>query len=116
MKTYTGSCHCGNVKFEVTADIKNVISCNCSICFKRGLLLAFVEADQFKLLTDESAQTDYRFHTMKIHHLFCKGCGVEAYGKGNTSDGGQTYAINVRCLEDIDIDTLTVTKFNGKDL
>ncbi len=116
MKTYTGSCHCGKVKFEVTADIKSVISCNCSICYKRGLLLAFVKADQFKLQTDENLQTDYRFHAMKIHHLFCKDCGVEAYGKGNGPDGSATYAVNVRCLDDLDLETLTITPFDGKSL
>jgi len=41
-KTYTGGCHCGEVRFEVTADLSSVVSCNCSICQKRGALWVFV--------------------------------------------------------------------------
>jgi len=39
-KTYTGSCQCGAVRYEVAADIEKVISCNCSRCRRLGSLLA----------------------------------------------------------------------------
>ena len=48
--TYSGGCHCGAVRFETTTDLGKVISCNCSICSLRGLLLTFVPAGQSKLL------------------------------------------------------------------
>ena len=48
-KTYTGGCHCGEVRFEVTADVSNVTACNCSICQKRGALWTFVPAGHFAL-------------------------------------------------------------------
>ena len=50
-KIYTGGCHCGAVRFEVTGSLDKVISCNCSIREKRGLLLIFAAPDQFKLLS-----------------------------------------------------------------
>ena len=41
MQTYEGGCHCGRVRYEVDLAIEQAISCNCSICWSRGLLLAF---------------------------------------------------------------------------
>ena len=48
-KTYTGGCHCGKVRYEATTDLGQVLSCNCSICTKRGLLLSFVPAASMAL-------------------------------------------------------------------
>ncbi|MEY4579146.1 MAG: hypothetical protein RL701_3849, partial [Pseudomonadota bacterium] len=48
-KAYKGSCHCGNVSYEVTTDLAKVMQCNCSICSRSGYLLTFVPAEQFTL-------------------------------------------------------------------
>ena len=75
--TYEGGCHCGQVRYEAKADLGHVITCNCSICQKHGLMLAFIPTDQFKLVSGEEALSDYQFNKMKVHHLFCRRCGVE---------------------------------------
>jgi hypothetical protein len=113
-KTYTGGCHCGKVRYEVTTDLSRVISCNCSICSKKGYLLTFVNADMFTLSSGESALTDYQFNTKNIHHLFCSTCGIESFSHGKGRDGTPMYSINVRCLDDVDVSKLTVTQFDGK--
>lgn len=113
-KTYTGSCHCGDVRYEVKTDLATVISCNCSICSRTGSLLTFVPATQFKLLKGEDALTDYRFNTHVISHVFCKRCGIKSFAKGKMPNGDETRAINVRCLEGLDLDSLTPTKYDGK--
>ncbi len=113
-QTYTGSCHCGAVRYEVDLDLKNAISCNCSICMRTGSLLTFSAADTFKLLSGEEALSDYQFNQKSIHHLFCKTCGVRSFARGKTSDGKPMVAINVRCLEDIDLAELAITPFDGK--
>jgi hypothetical protein len=115
-KTYTGGCHCGAVRYEVTTDMKQVISCNCSICTKRGSLLTFVPIAQLKLLSGHDNVTDYQFASRTIHHLFCKTCGILSYGTGTMPDGTRMASINVRCLDGVDIDALTVTPFDGKSL
>jgi hypothetical protein len=58
--------------------------------------------------------TDYQFNKMKIHHLFCSVCGVEAFGRGENKEGKPTVAINVRSLDDIDLTVLTRMPFDGK--
>ena len=115
-KTYTGSCHCGNVRYEVKADIQGLVSCNCSICGRTGALLTFVPRGQFTLQSGEDKVTDYQFNKKKIHHYFCSTCGIRAYAYGTMPDGTPMAAINVRCLEDFDHDALPVKKFDGKSL
>lgn len=116
MKTYTGSCHCGKFKYEVDTDLEKVIECNCSRCFRLGLILSFVPEEQFRLTAgNESELTEYQFNKKVIHHLFCTVCGVESFAKALNSKNEKTVAINVRCLEDIDLTTLTITPVNGKE-
>ncbi len=33
---YRGSCHCGNVAFEVEGELSGAMACNCSICSCKG--------------------------------------------------------------------------------
>ncbi len=115
MKTYTGGCHCGKVAYEANVNLDSVISCNCSICQKRGMLLTFVSPEQFKLTKGEQkALTDYQFNKKVIHHLFCPDCGVESFATGTTPDGKQMYAVNVRCLEGVDLAALQPRPVDGR--
>ena len=129
MKTYTGGCHCGHVKFEAQIDLENekVIECDCSHCYKKGFVLSFIPASSFKLMLDGevadvlseelSGLTEYLFNKKWIHHMFCSTCGVQAYGHAlEPKSGEQTVAVNLRCVDDLDFSTLSITKFNGKDL
>src|SRR4029078_105870 len=103
LKSYTGGCHCGKVRYQVEADLSGpVISCNCSMCGRTGTLLTFVPAKQFTLLSGEDALTDYQFNKHVIHHLFCKTCGIKSFARGTGRDGQPTVAINVRCLARFD--------------
>lgn len=99
----------------MTADMSQVISCNCSICHKKGYLLTFVPADQLKLLSGEDVLSDYQFNKKNVHHLFCKECGVGAFGRGAMPDGKEMFAINVRCLDGVDISALNLTPVDGKN-
>jgi hypothetical protein len=115
-KTYTGSCHCGQVAYEADADLSQVISCNCSICRKRGAVLAFIAEDSFRLKSGGDALTDYQFNRKVIHHMFCPTCGVGAFARGIRPDGAKMIALNVRCLDGVDLDALKVQKFDGASL
>lgn len=114
MKTYGGGCHCGRVRFEAATDLAQVLSCNCSICTKRGLLPTFVSPQRFKLLSGGGDLANYQFASKNIHHLFCPDCGVEPFARGTAPDGSEMVAINVRCLDDVDLATLTLTAVDGK--
>jgi hypothetical protein len=113
MATHTGGCHCGAVRFEVETDLEKVLVCNCSHCHQKGLVLNFVDKDKFKLLQGRDNLTEYNFNKKSIRHLICKTCGVQSFAEGVTFPKA---CINVRCLDNVELDSLTLTPFNGKDL
>lgn len=115
-KTHAGGCHCGAVRFTVNLALDQAVSCNCSICSKRGTLLAFAPAGAFTLVSGSESLSDYQFAKKVIHHLFCKTCGVSSFARGIAPDGTDTVAINLRCLDDIDLAALPVIQFDGKSL
>ncbi|MDO6706058.1 GFA family protein [Photobacterium sp. 1_MG-2023] len=113
---YRGSCHCGNVAFEVEGELQEVLACNCSICKRKGSLLWFVPRDALHLLTPENAVRTYTFHRHVIRHQFCPTCGIHPYGEGTDPQGRAMAAINVRCLDDVDLEQIPVTYFDGRAL
>ena len=113
-KTYRGGCHCGKVRYEVLTDPTAAIACNCSQCAKHGLWLTFASPDQFNLISGQDALADYLFNKKVIHHLFCSNCGVESFAQGQKPDGSAHVAINVRCLEGVDLAALKTMPFDGR--
>jgi hypothetical protein len=113
-RTFMGGCHCGQVRYEVTTDLTPVIACNCSICTKHGLLLTFVTPENFALRAGGEDLVDYQFYKKVIHHQFCPVCGVESFARGTKPDGTPMIAINVRCLDGLDISTLEPVPFDGR--
>ena len=116
-KTYAGGCHCGKVRFEATTDPAGAIACNCSICQKHGLMLTFVGEPQFKLLSGEGELGEYKFNTHAIHHRFCRSCGVETFARGQPPGAPEPMiAVNVRCLDGVDVAALSPRPFDGRKL
>jgi hypothetical protein len=113
---YQGSCHCGKVAFEVEGDIKGALSCNCSICQRKGSLLWFVPRESFQLLTPADNAGSYTFNKHVIKHRFCKNCGIHPYAEGVAPDGKAVAAVNIRCLEGIDLAAIPVQHYDGRAL
>jgi hypothetical protein len=111
---HKGSCHCGRIAFEVEGEPTGVMACNCSICQRKGSLMWFVPIEHLHLTTPDENASTYLFNKHVIRHRFCPVCGMHPYGEGTGPDGRAMAAINVRCLEDIDIDALPVTHFDGR--
>ena len=112
---YSGSCHCQKVKFEVETEITEALSCNCSICTRRGHLLHFVPKNQLNLLSGQNDLTDYQWGKKSIHFLFCSTCGVAPFGHG-PSPHGEMAAVNIRCLENFSYESIPLKNFDGKSL
>src|SRR5258705_9457556 len=106
LTTYWAGSACSKVGCGATADISSVVTCNCSLCQKRGALWAFVPAENFGLRAGSDDLRDYQFGKRSIHHLFCPQCGVGAFSRGTNPKGGEMVAVNVRCLDDVDVAAL----------
>lgn len=116
-QTYSGGCHCGTVRYEADADLsEGTVKCNCSICRKGRAWLAALDPQGFRLLSGADALTEYQFGPKRIHHLFCKRCGVKSFGRVKTPDGKELVVIFVNCLDDIpdaDLAALPVLYIDG---
>jgi hypothetical protein len=113
---YKASCHCGKVALEVEGEISNALSCNCSICSKRGSLLWFVPRENLQLQTPEDSASTYTFNKHVIKHRFCPACGIHPYGEGVDPKGNRMAAINLRCVEGLDLPAIPVHNFDGRAL
>ncbi len=112
--THTGSCHCGRVAFEVAGTIDRAMSCNCSICSRKGALLWFVPRDALVLKTPEGDAATYTFNQHVIRHRFCPVCGIHPYGEGTDEKGRAMAAVNLRCVDGVDVDAVPVHRFDGR--
>jgi hypothetical protein len=114
VKDYAGSCQCGAVSFEAKADLDRTVTCNCSRCGRLGSILTFVPEADFTLKSGGDSLTEYLFNKHAIHHQFCKVCGVQSFSRGTRPDGAAMVALNARCLDGVDPDSLTPHKVDGK--
>ncbi len=113
MKTMQGGCHCGRVRFRVTADLDGVTICNCSICTKKGILHLIVPPERFEILSGEDDLTTYTFNTGVAKHTFCRVCGIHPFYVPRSHPEGVD--VNVRCLDDPDaLGRFEVEKFDGR--
>jgi hypothetical protein len=113
---YKVSCHCGKVALEFEGDVKEGMACNCSICQRKGSLLTFMPRAAVKWLTPEGAASSYTFNKHRIKHRFCPTCGMQPYAEAQDKNGNPTVAVNVRCIEGIDLASITVKHFDGRAL
>jgi hypothetical protein len=113
---HKGSCHCGRIAFEVEGEIGGAMACNCSICSRKGSLMWFVAREKLHLLTPEENAATYTFNKHVIKHRFCPTCGIHPYGEGVDPKGNRMAAINIRCLEGIDLATIPVKHFDGRSM
>jgi len=111
---YQGSCHCGRIRFEVEGEVDSGLACNCSMCSRRGSLLWFVPHEKLRLLTGEDSASAYLFNKHVIRHRFCASCGIHTFGEGTAPGGARMAAINLRTLEDFDLESVPVKHYDGK--
>ncbi|OZG72814.1 aldehyde-activating protein [Hahella sp. CCB-MM4] len=114
--TYKGSCHCGKISFEVEGELAGAMSCNCSICSRKGALMWFVPRAALTVTAADEDMGTYTFNKHVIKHRFCKHCGIHPYGEGVDPKGNEMAAINIRCLGDIDLASIPVQEFDGRSV
>jgi len=112
MTHYLGSCHCGAAGFEAEGEVTEGLTCNCSICRKRGSVLAFLPVSAVTF-SGEDRLTSYKFNKQVIEHLFCSTCGILPYAKAAAPDGTPMVALNLRCVDGLDLSTIKMVAYDG---
>jgi hypothetical protein len=112
-----GTCHCGAVAFEV--ELENALGalkrCNCSLCRRKGAIMAFAPVEKLKIVKGSDMLTLYQWNSKIAKHYFCKVCGIYTHHQ-RRSDPTQV-GFNVACLEGVDPNTLTdIGLLNGAGL
>lgn len=119
LKTYTGSCHCGAVRFEADLDLAApTFRCNCSICRRTRFWAAVAREDGLRVLSGRERLTQYLFNTRKNEHWFCAACGVRPFGVGTETPIGRMFGVNVGCLEGVseaELAAVPVTYVDGRE-
>ena len=114
MTVHEGGCHCGRVRFEVEAPPRvDATECNCSICSRCGYLHLFVAREDFRLLQGGDELTEYTFNTGEARHYFCRHCGVKSFYVPRSHPDG--FSVNVRCIDDGTLESVSVTAFDGRN-
>ena len=114
MIIHRGGCHCGRVRFEVTAPAEiSVSECNCSICSKSGYLGLLIPAEQFTLINGSECLTAYTFNTATAKHLFCAHCGIKSFYVPRSHPEG--FNVNARCLDPGTVTAMNVRPIDGQN-
>ena len=104
---HKASCHCGAVVLEL--DLPNGIEdprrCDCSMCRRRGAIVASVRLAGIRIVQGEDALQLYQFNTRTARHYFCKHCGIYTHHQRRSNP--EQHGYNVACLEGVDPFDLT---------
>ncbi|HEX9397794.1 MAG TPA: GFA family protein [Burkholderiales bacterium] len=99
--------------FELQARLHTVTECNCSLCRRVGALWHGAAQSNLRILTGEAELSLYQFNTMTAKHYFCRHCGVHPFSRPRLDP--DSWAVNVRCVAEVDLSTLQVRQFDGQN-
>lgn len=107
MQQFKVSCHCGEVLLLATFPdgIKGVKRCNCSICRRKGAIMAYTKIENVQIEKGADKLSSYAFHSHTAKHYFCSNCGI--YTHHQTRFDPDSFGINTGCIEGLDLETLT---------
>lgn len=95
------SCHCGAVVLELDLPngIVNPRRCDCSMCRRRGAIVASVPLTAIRIVQGADSLRLYQFNTRTAKHYFCCHCGIYTHHQRRSNPG--EYGYNVGCLEGV---------------
>lgn len=98
---HRATCHCGLVELELDLPdgIVSPRRCDCSICRRKGAVVASVPLNGIRIVKGEEHLKLYQFNTHTAKHYFCSNCGIYTHHQRRSSPN--EYGYNVGCLEGI---------------
>lgn len=109
--SHSGSCHCGDVNFVITAALTEITSCDCSLCKKKNARMVKVHESQFSLQSNWSSLSVYQWNFRIAKHYFCKRCGIYTFHRKRAQP--DHFGVNIYCLKDFDEMSLPLRQTDG---
>jgi hypothetical protein len=97
-----GKCHCGAVEFEVALerDLEDLRRCNCSLCRRKGAIMASVPIDRLRIVKGAEMLSVYQWNTRTAKHHFCKICDIYTHHQRRSNPS--LFGFNIACIEGVD--------------
>lgn len=98
---HSASCHCGAVQLQLTLPngLEELRRCDCSMCRRRGAIVASITLDNLKVVQGEDKLSLYQFNTITAKHYFCSICGIYTHHQRRSNP--KLFGFNVACLEGV---------------
>jgi hypothetical protein len=111
---FSGSCHCGAVRFRVDATIQELTTCDCSLCVKRNAVMAKVPEQGLTVLSGEADLTLYQWNTRRAKHYFCRRCGIYVFHRKRAAP--DHFGVNAFCLEGFNVSSVLIRATEGANM
>jgi hypothetical protein len=96
-KKHKATCHCGAVELELDLPdgIVNPRRCDCSICRRKGAIVASVSLHGIRIVKGAEYLKLYQFNTYTAKHYFCSVCGIYTYHQRRSNPNEYGYNVDV---------------------
>ena len=101
LPVHKATCHCGAIemKLDLPEGLIDVRRCDCSMCRRRGAIVASVPLTGIHIVKGAQHLTLYQFNTNTAKHYFCNKCGIYTHHQRRSNP--TQYGFNIACLEGI---------------
>ena len=110
-----GSCHCGAVRFELSATPEWLTRCNCSYCSRAGALWAHDDVERISLSYDPDAVVRYVWGDKTLAFVSCKLCGCTTHWESLDPQASPRMAVNCSMAKAAALSGLRIRHFDGAD-
>lgn len=101
LPVHKATCHCGAIemKLDLPEGLIDVRRCDCSMCRRRGAIVASVPLTGIHIVKGAQHLTLYQFNTNTAKHYFCNKCGIYTHHQRRSNP--TQYGFNIACLKGV---------------
>lgn len=114
MTHHNGSCHCGGVRFRLTAPILELTTCDCSLCVKKNAVMTRVPEGALEITEGEDLLSLYEWNSRRAKHYFCSRCGIYVFHRKRAAP--DHFGVNAFCLDGFDVSSIPVRPTEGANM
>lgn len=111
---FSGSCHCGAVKFSIHKEVTQIKQCDCSVCHRFGAWWAYFRPNQITLSKSENATFTYLCNDKVIAFHICKVCGNLTHWE-EIVHPVELVALNMRLVDPAKLENVPIFTVHKRD-